>query len=272
MAGKARQGSATEGAARLARVLGRDGGKALRLAPRVRAKLRPSDVHDLRVLTRRLRAMIWVARRLSSPSACGKLRRVLRRWGQVLGEQRMLDVALEDAARYGLPAGTLAARRAASGRLLRQELTAGRCRELAALLRKAARKLARRTPGREPRVPGARAARGLAADLARRRKDLRAALIAAPRGKEDLHRLRIEAKKMRYVLDALSLRGAVLKQLQAHLGRVHDLEVLRQLLGGHPDVARDEARARDAALRVMRAAVARAERELAKAAGIEDLS
>ena len=269
MAGKARQGSATEGAAQLARVLGRDGAQALRLAPRVSAKLKPSDVHDLRVLTRRLRAMIWVARRLSSPSACGRLRRALRRWGQALGERRMLDVALEDAARYGLPAGALAARHAASGRLLRQELAADRCRELAGLLHKAARKLARRTPAREPRGPVARAARGLAADLARRRKGLRAALIAAPRGKEDLHRLRLEAKKMRYVLDALSLRGAVLKELQGHLGRAHDLEVLQQLLGGHPGAARDEARARDAALRVMGAAVARVERELAKAAGRE---
>jgi len=256
-----------EGAARLARVLGRDGGKALRLAPRVRAKLKPSDVHDLRVLTRRLRAMIWVARRLNSPSACGKLRRALRRWGQALGEQRMLDVALEDAARYGLPAGALAARHAASGRLLRQELAAEHCRELAGLLRRAARKLARRgIRGQTGRLVCPRIPRGLAAGLAQRREGLRAALSAAPRGKEDLHRLRLEAKKMRYVLDALSLRGAVLKELQGHLGRVHDLEVLRQLLGDHPDVARDEARARDAALHVMRAAVARAERELRRLA------
>jgi CHAD domain-containing protein len=108
----------------------------------------------------------------------------------------------------------------------------------------------------------------LAAGLARRRDGLRAALKAAPRGKEELHRLRLEAKKMRYVLDALSLRGAVLRELQGHLGRAHDLEVLQQLLGDHPGAARDEARARDAALRVMRSAVARAEGELRKAAGV----
>jgi CHAD domain-containing protein len=246
---------------RLARELRRDGREALRLARGMRSRLKALDIHDLRVLTRRLRAAVWVVRRLELRVPCGKLRRLLRCWGRALGERRTLDVARRNARRRGLDAGPLAGPRRLAGRTVRAELTADRCRRFAELLRKAVRDLLRLARSRT--VAGG--APMLARDLAARRRRLRAALTAAPRGKEALHALRIEAKKTRYVLDALGARGEVLKGLQAYLGRAHDLEVLRQYLHCGAEVAQDELWAQRKALKVMREAVAEAEGELRNA-------
>jgi len=77
-----------------------------------------------------------------------------------------------------------------------------------------------------------------------------------------MHELRIEAKKARYVLDAVGRMGGFLKPLQDRLGRAHDLEVLQARLGRSARAARDEKRERAAARRIMRGLVARARREL----------
>ena len=74
--------------------------------------------------------------------------------------------------------------------------------------------------------------------------------------KEELHQLRIEAKKLRYALETARIMGIrtwrnrelALKRLQRRLGRIHDLEGLRALLPARDPVA-IRAAAREAALR-----------------------
>jgi CHAD domain-containing protein len=102
--------------------------------------------------------------------------------------------------------------------------------------------------------------------LRRRKRALRTALKRAPRGKVEMHELRIEAKKTRYLLDTLAGpgRGSFLKGLQDRLGRAHDLEVLQARLGPVLRAELDEARERSAAGRIMSGVVARALRELEK--------
>ena len=56
----------------------RDGGRSIaELTPRVNLHLEPTAVHDLRVMARRLRALVWVARRVGPRSSCKRLRKLL---------------------------------------------------------------------------------------------------------------------------------------------------------------------------------------------------
>lgn len=220
------------------------------LAPRVHLHLEPMAVHDLRVATRRLRALIWVARRVGPLSACKRLRKILRAWGQALGERRTLDVVLENAARLNIDASMLAERHGHSADAVRAAVTVEGAAEVSVLLGKTALKVREWSEQR------------LHQGLILCAKDLHKALRDAPKGKADQHQLRIEAKKTRYVLEAVGCKCELLKELQCLLGDSHDMEILQELLGPHPGAAQIEAREREAALFIMNDAVHAAEVEL----------
>jgi CHAD domain-containing protein len=220
------------------------------LTPRVHLHLEPTAVHDLRVATRRLRALIWVARRVGPHSACKRLRKILRAWGQALGERRMLDVVLEKAAQLNMDASALAERHGHAADAVRMAVTAEGAAEASALLGRTALKVREWSEHR------------LHQGLILCAKELHKALRDAPKGKADQHQLRIEAKKARYVLEAVGCKCEPLKELQGLLGDSHDMEILQQLLGPHPGAAEIEARQREAALRIMKDAVHAAEAEL----------
>ena len=235
---------------RLARRFRAGQGVVAELAPRVHLHLEPTAVHDLRVATRRLRALIWVARRVGPLSACKRLRKVLRAWGQALGERRTLDVVLEHAARLNIDASSLTERHGHAADAVRAAVTVDGAAEVSAMLGKTALKLREWSEQR------------LHQGLILCAKDLRRALRDAPRSKADQHVLRIQAKKTRYLLEALGRKCESLKELQGLLGDSHDMELLQELLGPHPAAAEIEARAREAAVGLMRDAVSEAETEL----------
>lgn len=210
------------------------------LARRVRLRLAPDDIHDLRVLTRRMRAAAWIGDQAGGDTVFGRLRRGLRRLGRVLGRRRAADVAAGDAVRYRLDPAALEGPRDRAGRKLLRALSRKEGRALVEDLRAAARGF------------GALQARPLQAALARRAAELRRAAREAPSGKEALHRLRIEARKARYTLEALGRGGAFLKPLQDHLGRGHDLETLQKFTRPGGKAARDERRRVALALRRVR--------------------
>jgi CHAD domain-containing protein len=204
-----------------------------------------SDVealHRSRVASRRLREILPVlglGRGGGRQSPVRKLQRRLRRLTSALGGVRELDVALEilDEIRHDHPdldhvllrvrSAVEAERRQCQQDMIRQveEVQAGAMLEefsdllsvvarpthatRAALLR---RRLARRTDGLDAAVAEA------------------GSLFAFDR----LHQVRIEAKKLRYVLELIHEFGRVptlrftvrLKRLQDLLGRLHDLEVV----------------------------------------------
>jgi len=247
---------------RIARLLRRRAEAFDRLARRAHRRLEPTVVHDLRVLLRRIRAAVWVARRIAAVPR--GLRGELRRLGRALGERRLLDVAVADAAAFGLDADPVRVRREEAGRAVAKLLRPGRRAAVAALLRAASEAAAQ--AGRDEPLPrhsgGSGRAGGLGEGLAGRAARLEEALRRAPAGKREMHALRIEAKKARYVLEAIGRDGEILHPLQQRIGRAHDLEVLQKLLGPDEAAAREERRASTAARRMMRKAVARAVQEL----------
>lgn len=240
--------------AKLAQTLTRQAAQFERLARTTQRSMSVEGVHDLRVLTRRVRACVWMARQIHDAVSLRKLRRALRRAlrrvGRALGERRMFDVAVEDAGAYGMDAAALEVPRAYAGAVAARRLKAGRREEIAKLMRKAAKALA----GRESKA--------LAGGLELLRSRLQAALDQAPQGKTEQHELRIQAKKVRYVLEILGRPVDKLKALQSELGRAHDLEVLQELLGPQEQAAADESAAWDRARGMMRETVAAATSEL----------
>lgn len=235
---------------KLAQTLTRQAAQFERLARTTQRSMSVDGVHDLRVLTRRVRACVWMARRIHDAASLRKLRRALRRVGRALGERRMFDVAVEDACAYGMDAVALEVPRAHAGAVAARRLKAGRRDEIVRLMRKAAKALA----GRESTA--------LAGGLELLRGRLQAALDQAPQGKAEQHELRIQAKKVRYVLEILGRPVDKLKSLQSELGRAHDLEVLQELLGPHEQAAADESTAWTMARGLMRETVAEAMGEL----------
>jgi len=212
-------------------------------------------IHRLRVLTRRMRAACTLAGQISPTLPLRDLARGLRKTGGALGERRALDVAAADYA--ALSGGKThprieRARAVAEAKLLRR-LRPRQREEVVAATRRAALAM-----GSAEAEPGA-----LERFLRRRGERLRNASGAVT--KDELHVLRIEAKKARYALEAaraMSGGGAApaertLKRLQRRLGRIHDLEVLRALLPPREAVA-IRAAAREAALRTGVPVLARA--------------
>lgn len=225
------------------------------LAPRVHLHLEPTAVHDLRVVTRRLRALIWVARRIGPQNACKRLRKILRGWGQALGERRMLDVVLEHAAQLNLDASALTERHGRSADAVRVAVTIESAAEASELLEKTALKVRGWSEHR------------LHQGLILCAHELHKALRDAPKGKSDQHQLRIQAKKTRYILEAIGCKCEPLKELQGLLGDSHDMEILQELLGPHHGASEIEARERVAALALMFDAVRAAEADLKAIAG-----
>ena len=95
------------------------------------------ELHELRVATRRLRASIFVLSRCTTIAPAEKIKWELRALGRVLGERRMWDIAIHDAARYGAKTGALKKKQAAAEKAVRRALRAGRTDALTGRLKKA---------------------------------------------------------------------------------------------------------------------------------------
>jgi len=234
----------------IARLLQKQAARFEELADPVVERLEEQSIHDLRVLTRRMRTAVWIGRQLSPPERLEELRRALRTVGRALGGRRSLDVTVDLALIYGLDARPLVIPRARAGAQVRRALHPGRREHLAQLLLRAAADVQQ---GEDDR---------LRQGLRGRARKLRRTWRTDVRTPEDLHALRIEAKKVRYLLDTLGRKGDFLKPLQEHLGRGHDLQVLQELLGPDPGASRDEAQEWARARQAMGTAVRRAVRRL----------
>jgi CHAD domain-containing protein len=216
----------------------------------VRADRAIEDVHALRVATRRLRATL----RLLEPVGPARLRahgKAIGRLARAAGAVRDRDVLLADLEKRGpeLPAalapslaalaGAVRAERAeAHGRLL--GLLDGRrhdafVREFAAVM-----------CGRDGWDDGPRVRDLAGGTLWRHYEALRAYDVGGlPAEEEPLHAMRIEGKRLRYVLELFAEtfgeRGdevvAPLMAFQDHLGGLNDVAVARVLLAPH---ARDD--------------------------------
>lgn len=194
--------------------------KLSRLLDRAHRNPTEEEVHDLRVLVRRIRALIWfVPPRERKP----KLRRAykgLKKLGAALGEQRTYDVAIGDASFYHLPIHPLKRKCSKAKRHVRRALRPSKKRAYLHYLDQGIPTLhSLGIPSISPRIQL----------LCRELNDFSS---HAPRGLKTRHRLRVQLKKARYLLEALAQVPFTLRRIQDHLGRWHDLTVLAHMTRG----------------------------------------
>lgn len=216
------------------------------------------QVHRLRVMTRRLRAVLRVAWPHTRGAPARRAARALRRLGRALGRRRKWDVALGEAPGLAHRPQRLGRGHARASRALADALERLDRRALAHDLAAASRRLLDATPAMLVR----RAARLC------RRLDRYARRM--PRRASARHALRLELKKARYLLEACGIEAGGVRRLQGMLGREHDLLVLEELAGRSRRARACAARARvltDAAAGRCLRQTAAALRRLQRAAG-----
>lgn len=211
-----------------------------RYAQKVRRGKDPEDVHQMRVASRRLRAVLRELRAhlLVDP----RIRRGLKWLARRLGAVRDADVILAlleehrgaargvEAQRHAALVALLEKRRAKARRSLREALDRDRYRRLTTRLRRSA--AAPATTGRADATAG----RVLTDTLERMAGELErhAAMTAAVPSADELHALRIAFKRTRYVLDlhaavggpAYDVERRLARELQDVLGVLHDHDLL----------------------------------------------
>lgn len=221
-----------------------------RLAAEVSKSPTKNRVHELRIVTRRLRAILWLLRNDPSIESHRREERALRKLGKVLGRQRELDVALRDAGVLKLDVSALKGRRAKARKAAQETFGSPATKRLGRRLKEILKQLKS-----DPEVLHTEKS------LEKLRRRLDRWQGTEPR-REDLHELRIVAKKIRYILEALGRSTEPLRELQDHLGDVHDMEVLQEFLGEKKKTERAAAAASKEARRFIAPALTFARHEL----------
>jgi CHAD domain-containing protein len=234
--------------------LDRDFSKAardfFRLAGRVREKTDVEDLHQLRIATRRLRAVVWISRHSKTGPRLGRLKKELRALGHTLGERRTLDVLQREANRYRYPKRKQSRSEAKIEENLRRSLSPSKRNRLHVLAGQACSKL-RRVKSSE--------LLSIAAEMIAKVEELKR---AKPHGSHAWHLVRIEVKKLRYAFEILGLDCKCLKEIQDLLGKAHDLEVMMEHFGKQRRALQDAKKARIKAQRKLPGALAYAETQL----------
>lgn len=175
------------------------------------------NVHKLRVTIRRIRAVLWLIEHGSPHISFGRLPSSLRKLGLVLGEQRELDIAIQDATHYHLKTKKLKSRRRSTKNILFSKIGSKHGKKIQHKLKKAVRQMQS-----HPEL-------NLTVGLSQLRGRLIPWLRKTRIDDKDLHRLRVTIKKTRYALEAIGKPVQPLRNLQGPLGRGHDLKVLQEL-------------------------------------------
>ncbi|HEY8550796.1 MAG TPA: CHAD domain-containing protein [Vicinamibacterales bacterium] len=216
----------------------------------------PVGVHRARVATRRLRELIPIVGADLPSRRVKRIRKRLRRLTRALGPVREQDVTLPTLEAMASGAADafdevrerLAREREARLAFLQHHAGTSKANRLVAKLRRLEEDLEPATAWRD----------ALARRLTGRARALRAAIAEAGAlfAAERLHAVRIAVKKLRYVLeiagDARVAPTAALvsrlRDVQATLGRLHDLDVLRDRLQQASADAEKDAAAIDAVM------------------------
>ncbi|MFN8642866.1 MAG: CHAD domain-containing protein [Candidatus Binatia bacterium] len=215
-------------------IIARHLGRLREALPAVRYGEDPEAVHEMRVAVRRLRTALRLGRAALPVRQREALGRELRWLGSALGPVRDLDVQLANAAwhrqrlapaarapidglRRALRRDRIAARAA-----LEQALDSTRCARLLLALERAA--VAPRRPVRAAAAePIAEAGRRAVKRAMRRLRKLGDGVGELPAA-EDLHALRIRAKRLRYALEALKpISGREGRRMTKQLVRLQDV-------------------------------------------------
>jgi CHAD domain-containing protein len=186
------------------------------------------QVHDLRVSIRRIRAALRFVEKSVRGTAVNHLEFKLKKLGKTLGKRRELDVALDDAHAFHLDDAQLRSLRKKAHLQVKQALPGRKRRKLSRGLERVLTEIET-----HPEIDF----RNAFSELGNK---LLPWLDSPLCGEDQIHSFRITMKKTRYALEAVGLSVEPLGQLQDHLGRAHDMEVLSQLIGHYPEVRRLE--------------------------------
>lgn len=203
----------------------------------------PENVHQLRVATRRIDAVLRLFAALYPPRRLKKARKQVRRLRQAARQVRDLDVLLDRLQPSDDPDADLSAlgaelrlRRDDAMHTLRRALRKGRRRRLRSRFRRLLSEVDSHGP-LAGKAPGE-----LAGVLLRPHRDaFQAAAAADLSDTAALHRFRLQGKRLRYMLELLwgdKAAGAAaeftqfLKDLQEQLGNINDYASAAELLGG----------------------------------------
>lgn len=216
------------------------------------------DVHDMRVATRRMRSVMMLLAAYFRPKTVDRFRKRLKRVATTLGTVRDLDVMIDNLQKFR-PSLVVDAQQDldAAIDLLKQQREKARDRLTATLDKAKYQRLLSdfrtfvTTPNAEALVQDHANGRTptearyvLPIEIYSHLALVRAYDAILPEADEPtLHQLRIEIKRLRYLLsvfdDVLNTSGkefiGELKQLQDHLGVLHDSVVAQQQLGGLKD-------------------------------------
>jgi CHAD domain-containing protein len=224
--------------AHLARALKRQAKRYRKRLRRCQRRFSPAAVHDSRVETRRMEALLELVSELVNPSPIKKARRGLKAHLDALDRLRDTQVQLSYLARWRrrFAAARLFAahleererRRAAKARRHVRAIKPARLNRLTERILRALLRRAKDTSREEVWAIALQAAETAFGEVKRLRDRLDAA------HPETIHRMRIAFKRFRYMVEAMApvLTGvskaqlAAMHEFQATMGRIQDLEVL----------------------------------------------
>lgn len=206
-------------------------------------RLTLEGVHDLRVSTRRLRSHLRLIQQSSAHHVLANVEATLKILGRALGERRQWDVSLQEAPRFHLKEKDLHKKQLKAGRDLRAILRSENVQALPTQLREFERTLRKSRIEIHGEV------------LEQMRSELKSWLKQKKFSAKKLHKLRIEAKKIRYAFECMDLPVQELKELQDHLGKSHDLTVLSEYFHKPKDVHKADRKERKKAKRHIRPAL-----------------
>jgi CHAD domain-containing protein len=193
-------------------------------------------VHDLRVAIRRCRSVAAVMREVDPAPAWHQMRSLPKKLFRKLGELRDAQIMDEWVTGHGAENDKLRATLHSFFQEREPKLLQGSLRLASKFDDKSWQRLEGKLRKRARLVPpGSLAAQCLAVERLSEAKDLHHKALRADKSRA-WHNLRIGLKKFRYTVESLlpeqyELWSPNLKQLQDLLGEVHDLDVLRVIIG-----------------------------------------
>ena len=196
-------------------------------------KQNQEDVHQLRVVVRRLLSALWVLKHSQKGLEPSGLSLKLKKLGKVLGRKRELDVALEEAKKYKLKTADIKALRKKSKQELALFLKEKKKKKILAALRLMIENIG---------VATAKSSLNPSAVHSKLMNQLQFWTEHSPHTTAELHRCRIQLKKARYVLEWLNCPVAPLVKAQNSLGKIHDLDLLGKYAPHDAHVSKDKHR------------------------------
>ena len=181
-------------------------------------------VHGLRVIARRFRVDFWLIQPAKRTDNIRQAYGDLKEFTKVLGEQRKYEVAVEDARFFGIETKTMKKQLKSAKKIVSTSLRHRNLKNQMAHL-----KLAIKDVARLPTSTFCSRIECLCRRLERSMDQVPKTIVAR-------HRLRIDIKKTRYILETFDQPLPEIAALQDNLGRWHDLTVLSRLVGDPEDL------------------------------------